>query len=187
MSTLWTLERIYARCEVDEDGCRIWQGAMTKEGRYPITQVQDASKPHGQRQVHVRRMVWELAKGKPARSGPRYVLVAECGKNRCVDEGCLQLLSKSTRLKQTAATGIFANVMHRAKVAQGRRRQSKLSDEQVSLLRARAAAGEPVDELAIEYGLSRGYAYAVIRGKNRGDFTSPFAALIPPTPHWSST
>lgn len=187
MSTPWTLERIYARCEVDEDGCRLWTGSTMKDGKYPIAQVQDATRPHGQRQVHVRRMVWELAKGKPAKSGPRYVLVAKCEKPRCVDEDCLQLLAKSTRLKQTAATGIFANVIHRAKVAEGRRRGSKLPDDQVARLKARAAAGERVDSLAIEYGVSKGYAYAVIRGTNRGDYTTPFAALIPPTPQWSRT
>ena len=40
----------------------------------------------------------------------------------------------------------------------------KLRDEQVLELRARAAAGEKVPPIAAEFGISRGAAYAIVRG-----------------------
>lgn len=170
----WSLEKIYNRC-VPDDGCMLWQGAMAAD-RYPIAQEPAPDKPHGQRQVHVRRKVFELARGTPAPAGPRYVLVATCDKARCVAEGCVQLQTKGARLRQAVKAGAFKSPAFRAKVAAGRRRDSDLSDDDVAAI---LASDEPVRVLADRYGISLGYAYAVQRGKNRRDYSSPFAALVP--------
>lgn len=166
----WTLARIYGHCD-DEDGCRLWNGALLKK-RYPICQEPAPERPHGQRQVHVRRLVWELATGAPAPAGPKYVLVARCGHERCVAEDCLVLMTKGRRLRLAAAGG--RSLAYRAKVAAGRRRGSKLSDEAVAGV---FGSEEKVEAIAARLGISVGYASALRRGEARRDYTSPFAAL----------
>lgn len=173
VNVLQSLELIYGKC-IEDGECRLWQGAMNRQ--YPIHQMKDPTKKHGQRQVHVRRRVWELAKGQQAKPGPRYVLVANCGNDRCVSEACLQVITKSKRLRQVAATGVFSSLAFRAKVSAGRRRGSELSDDAVSEIRT---SEEPVAVLAERHSLSKGYTYAVKQHRNRRDYTSPFAALLP--------
>jgi len=189
-SVLDSLERIYAKCEPEprEDGregfCMLWTGGMSSGGgrggigrRYPVAQARDETKASGQRQVHVRRRVWELSRSQPAKAGPRWVLVATCGHERCVAEDCLKLLAKGARLRQAVAKdGAFKSIAFRAKVAEGRRRESKLTDEAVAELQAGA---EPLRVLASRHGISLGYAYAVWRGEHRVDYRSPLAALLP--------
>lgn len=181
MTWSWSLEKIYGKCVADADPdqpqqppCMLWQGGMAK--KYPVLQEQDASRPHGQRQVHVRRKVFELAKGKPAPAGPRYVLVATCGKERCVAEGCLEVLTKAKRIRQVAAQGVFQTPAFRAAVAEGRRRNSDVDEATVAEIRA---STEPGRVLAARHGLSPGYVYAIKRGQHRRDYRSPFAALVP--------
>ncbi len=166
----WTLERIYAHCVDNEDGCMLWKGGMSK--RYPICQEPAPDRPHGQRQVHVRRKVWELAKGAPAPTGPKYVLVANCGHARCVAEDCLVLMTKGKRLRQAAVGG--RSLAYRAAVAAGKRRGSKLSDEAVAGV---FGSDEKVRAIAARLGISVGYASALRRGLARRNYSSPFAAL----------
>jgi hypothetical protein len=170
----WTLERIYARCEETEEGCLLWNGGMAK--RYPIAQEPAPDRAHGQRQIHVRRKVWELAKGKPAPAGPRYVLVAKCGEERCVAEDCLKLITKGERLKQAVKAGAFQSLVFRARVAAARRRNSKLSDDGAAEIRS---SNEPGHVLAARHDISAGYACAIKAGTSRRDYSSPFAALQP--------
>ena len=59
--------------------CLLWQGGMMR-GRYPVAQD-----PGTRKQFYVRRRVWELAKGKPAPAGPRFVSSASCRSLQCVD------------------------------------------------------------------------------------------------------
>lgn len=170
-----SLESIYGNCQGSpDDDCRLWRGAMAN--RYPVSTMRDDSKASGQRQVHVRRRVWELAKGQPAPAGPRYVLIATCGHDRCVSEKCLKLVTKAQRLRQAAARGAYSSPAFRAKVAAAKRAGSKLSDAGVAELQAGL---EPVRVIAQRLNLSVGYAYAVQRGEHRRDYSGPFAALVP--------
>src|SRR4051812_30368660 len=130
----WTLDRIYSRCTDDEgDGCRLWQGGMSK--RYPICQEPAPERSHGQRQVHVRRLVWQLAKGAPAPVGPKWVLMASCRDDRCVADAHLVLLTKAKRLRMEAEEN-GRSLAYRAAVAAGRRRNSDLTDADVAAIRA---------------------------------------------------
>lgn len=175
MNRPWTLERIYSKCRSEPgEPCQIWLG-MAPEG-YPRVAVRDPSYASGQRQIFVRRLVYELAKGRPAPSGRRHVLVAKCGHDLCVSEDCLQLITRSQLVQAVADTGAFASVKHRAAIAAGRRRSSHLTDEAIQQLRASAKITK---EQAAQLGISRAYAYSIRSGRSRIDYTSPFAALQP--------
>jgi hypothetical protein len=168
----WTLERIYAHCE-ESDGCMLWKGGMIKD-RYPIAQEPAPELKRNQRQIHVRRKVYELAKGHPAPSGPRWVLVAKCGEDRCVAEGCLQLMTKGKRLHLAYEQGTLLTAAHQAKVAATRRERSKLPENGAAAIRE---STEPGHVLAARHGISEGYALAIRSGARRRDHSSPFAAL----------
>jgi hypothetical protein len=136
----------------------------------------DRERPTGQRQVHVRRMVWELARGAAAPPVPKYVLVPRCGHALCVADGCLEVMTKRKRIRQAVEAGAFDSLAFRAAISAGRSRDSVLQGEGLDRLRY---GEEPVPALASELGVSLGYAYAVRSGVNRRDYTAPFAGLVP--------
>ena len=170
----WTLSKIRARCTECGD-CLLWPGGMMS-GKYPIATEAVPGQPGQQRQIYVRRRVWELAKGKAAPPSPRFVLTTRCKSLRCVAPDHLVLMSKSKRLRQAVKEGAFQSVAYRAKVSAGRRRRSKLPDDAAAQIRA---SSEPGSVLAARHGISVGHACAIKAGTARRDYSSPFAALQP--------
>lgn len=53
--------------------------------------------------------------------------------------------------------------------------EPKISERTVALIRAAAAQGERVADLARAWGISYGYTWALARGRRRGTFAAPQA------------
>jgi hypothetical protein len=72
-------------------------------------------------------------------------------------------------------TGIPLSPANRARVANGRRRKSKLNIDMVREIRA---SDEPGPLIEARYGLKKGYASVIRSGKRWQDHASPFAGLM---------
>lgn len=154
-----TLDWLHARTR-EEDGHLIWTGAM-KDGKSPTAQV--AGRVHS-----VRRLVWEVTHNVAL--GPR-IARACCGVHGCVHPDCISAVDASF-----VQRGILRSKDARMRVALGRRKASKLTDDDIKAIRA---SDLTQTELATRYGVSQQSISMYRRGVVWLDYTSPFAALIP--------
>lgn len=161
-----TLPAIRLRCR-DCGDCWQWLGAKVHQ-RHPVITIQGV-------QHYVRRLVWQLKHGKPV--PPKMRITASCDNTDCVNPEHVVARSGRQIAKRTAADGAFSTHAFRAKVALGKRRNSKLSDADVQ--RVRASTGD-VAPLADELGISKAYAYMLRSGRFRVDYSNPFAQLFTP-------
>lgn len=154
------LERILARCKED-GGCLLWQGAMA-DGSCPQMRVNRKS-------VNVRRRHYELTVG-PIPAGKVVSVTCECP--RCIRHVEPQTTSQVSR--RVAASGVFSTPAHAAKVAAGRRKNSKFSDKVFQEIRA---SDEPATVLAERLGMNHSYLCRARRGIQRKEYSSPWAGL----------
>jgi hypothetical protein len=161
-----TLDDIKARC-IEEGECWIWQGALNAGG-YPIMKAKGVRGGC----LLVRRVAISLD-GRPPK--PRQPVVTKCGDKRCCKPACMKLSTPSSVGKQAAKKGAFSSASRRSKIAESRRTNSKLTQEQVQEIRVSTESG-PV--LAARYGIVKSTVSGIKRGELRRDYTNPFAGLL---------
>jgi hypothetical protein len=161
MSGIYLMEKIRARCEENGD-CLLWPGAITTRG--PVVTLE-------QRQIQLRRVVWEDDHQKPF--PPDRVASIDCGHINCL---AAEHIIARTRAQLVARTNrLHASAGRSAKIANGKRRGSKLTDEAAEDIRTSALLPQ---ELADKHSITKAYVYMIRAGRFRRNYSSPFAGLL---------
>lgn len=161
-----TLEWLQARVKVDEHGCWVWQGHITKYGQ---PQVRITVAPYVAASMMVRRLVAKM-KFKPSqvfRVASTFMRKRQAGVMPDCSWGCCRPEHVVMRYKKTAmrpTVGRPRSMQHRLKISQARRRNSKISDETIRLILADPRPGSVV---ARELGLHPKYPSRVRKGALR--------------------
>lgn len=158
-----TLADLLARTRACGD-CLEWTGPIHRRCKAPIFNRKD-------RKVYVRREVAHLS-GKLIAGR---CVTAACRNQLCVNPDHLRVVSRAVIQRRTAASGAWTGIHIKMKVAAAKRAVSKLSQEDVRIIRMSAV---PVPELARHYGISEAYTYMILRHQSRIDYQSPFAGLL---------
>jgi hypothetical protein len=154
------IERIRLRC-VECGDCWVWKGAAV-EDKHPQIKVNG-------RVLSVRRALYEAMHGPvPA---DREV-AATCETRKCVIHAEPQTHSRIGR--RVAKTGVYANPVRCANLANSKRTGSRLDAEKVADIRY---GGETLLAVAQRYGITEGYASRIRRNLNWKEYGSPFAGL----------
>ena len=160
MSGAYLMEKIRARCEENGD-CLLWPGAITTRG--PVVTL-------NQKQIQLRRVVWEDAHQKPFPSDR--VASVDCGHINCLAD--THIIAR-TRAQLVARTNrMHASAGRNAKIANGKRRDSKLSEEAAEEIRT---SGLSAQEMAEKHSITKAYVYMIRAGHFRRNYSSPFAGL----------
>lgn len=160
-----TLETIKALCEVDGKHW-IWQFA-TRDSGAPVTR-------HAGKTVSVRRLVRELADGRPLAQGME--VVPRCNHALCVSPKCCLKTTTNGRFALAMARGAYSHdPVAVAKRMVRQRAESKYPEALID--QARTADGT-CQQVAARTGISLGYVKDIRSGKARRAFDNPFAGLI---------
>ena len=144
-------ERFLAKAQMVASGCMEWTSSMMKLG-YGHFWVDGGYK-------YAHRVSYEMHKG-PIPPG-MYVCHA-CDNRKCVNPDHLFLGTCQDNL---------ADMRRKGRQARGfQLPHTRLSDEQVSAIVARARSGEPNCVIALQYGIDRSHVSKIVHGKTR-----PFA------------
>ena len=143
--------------------CLLWTGSFV-HGTRPVVSIKN-------KKLYVKRHLLELA-GSDLR---RNCVISTCGNNTCVNPEHLLVVSRTTVLKRTAASGAFSTIAVRARVAAGKRKKSKLSQEAALEIRN---SSESIAVLAAKHGITEAYGYMIRRGRFRQDYSNPFMGLM---------
>ena len=157
--------------------CMEWASTLHGDRGHPICTAsqRDADGQRQQRQYSVRHLVWWLHHGAPPLRDRRHVVTTSCGNPLCVAIAHLVRKSRSKLNRESSQRGAWQGLAFKAKVSQARSRNSRVSDADIARIRTHEG---PLKPLAKELGISESYAYMVRNGKNRRDYTNPFAGLI---------
>lgn len=152
----WLLARV-----VERDGCLIWTGQADNGGRDPRSSIDGVK-------FYVRRAIWSaMHDGRQPPKGSH--IGVTCNQHCCVDPAHVSGRSASAALK-----GRAKSIAHRAKIAATKRAQSDLKQEKVAEILLSPLKGE--DEAA-RHGISKSMVNLIRAGKQRRDYSSPFAML----------
>lgn len=164
------IDYIRLRCDCSEDGCWEWSGAK-RQGRWPTVGLRRPDENGVIKAYHfyVRHIVYWIKHGMRPPLGEKRTLGTTCGNALCVSPEHIKILSRKHVNK-----GVPKPALHGQKVAAARRKQSKLSDEDVAAIRESDISAQ---EASILYGVTDKYIYQIRRGEWRKDYSSPFAGL----------
>lgn len=159
-------EAIRSKIELNtrESGdCLIWTGPVIQGGA-PVVTVD-------RKKLYVKRHYLQLTGMVLGKK----LATSSCANQLCVNHDHLVALTKTQLAKRTAASGAWSTPAIKARVAQGLRARSKLSQESVLAIRT---SDEPVKVLAARHDISEAYAYMIRRGDWRRDYSAtPFSGL----------
>lgn len=116
-----TIEKLRARCKVDEDGCWIWQGAYSKPkaNPWPAIYAPDFTRDQSGATMTTqlgKRAVWHIVTGKPIADG--HEVWSSCHKSGCVSPKCLRCGTRDERYAAISASGIMKHA-NNARMAAG--------------------------------------------------------------------
>ena len=162
------MDYIRLRCDVDE--CWEWRMACRKD-RGPVASFQrdDGSGKSVRLQVFVRHLVYWIVHGIRPRLGRSRVLRVSCNNPLCVSPDHIKVVQRKGLMKGIPKAGT-----HGAKIAHARRKSSKLSDENIALIRESDMSAQ---EASMLFGVTDKYIYQIRRGEWRRDYSNPFAGL----------
>ena len=157
-----TLPEILKRTKECGD-CLLWTGSFVHDVA-PVVSIKN-------KKLYAKRLVLELSGQNVTGKCVSYT----CGQITCVNPKHLTAITRAAVIKRTAATGVFSTNAVRARVAAGKRKDSKLSQEAAVEIRTSSL---PVPELAAKHGITEAYGYMIRRGRFRRDYSNPFAELM---------
>lgn len=165
MGGVRTIAGLKDRCVVDEiTGCWLWRFARNSKGapslQYP---------PLG-RVVSLGVAIGHLRTGKPPKPG--VVWHCTCETRQCANPDHRRA---GTRSSQMLAAGIKRSPQTRAKIIAGKRRTSKVSDADVSEIRASTMT---LAEISQRYNITEGYACEIRSGKRRSPLAAPGSSVF---------
>lgn len=152
------LERKTVRDEIT--GCMVWQGHASL-GAYP--QMRFGDKP-----VATRRVIFEFLRG-PIKGEKQIGVRAGC---HCL---CVDPEHLVARTKAQAGKGHQVKLATKVKIAQTRRRASRLDTATVQAIRMSPLAGKA---LAAEHQVSMSIVSRIRRGQAWREYTGPWAGLM---------
>lgn len=156
-----TVEWLHARCFADGEHL-IWKGYCSNRGTTPQASYQ-------RKRLSVRREAWKLAHDGRAPRNNCFVVPC-CGNDMCVNPGCM--VEKPRKLAQK---GYVRTPAHNAKIAEGKRKNSHLTQEDARDIRS---SNESTRAVARRYGISQKAAHLIRTGRMRRDYVaSPFDGL----------
>lgn len=158
------LQRIRSRC-IEDGGCLLWQGAMA-DGSCPSMKVDGKA-------INVRRAFYELTTRGAIPEGKHIGVLCECKR-------CLSHIGPTTTAevsKRVAAKAGYTTATHGARIAAGKRKQSRFGDDVIQTIRA-ADPEETGRNLAERMGMDVSYVCKIRRGLMRKDYANPFAGLM---------
>lgn len=159
-----TLEYIKTRCKIEGE---CWEWQTSGKVRAPSMKVKNKS-------ISPRREAWKLFNNQEV--PPGYVITHKksCGNPMCCNPEHLMKTKQVNVLVRTVKEGKLHTPAIRAKIAEAKRKSSKLSQEAA---RQVAFGDDPPEEAARKNGISTAYVYMLRRGICRKDFVNPFAGL----------
>ena len=172
-----SLDHLKERC-VECGECWEWKGAIRKRRWPTIAFRRDWGDGFSaNRQFYVRHLMYWHKHGKHPVLGRYRAITVKCGNPLCVNPDHILLQTRKQLAAKTAAAGHYKSLTRRIKLANIKRKTSKLSDEAVAEIRL--ADSRPAD-MARKHGISVTYAYMLRKGQWRKDYgaSNPFAALI---------
>lgn len=173
---LETLDTIKARCTLEGD-CWLWPKSTRPNAKPRTPNVR-----HNGKEVGVRRLVRELADGRPIPH--KLEAVARCANLLCVSPQCSMKVSTKRCRQIQIERGHLVNAASKAKRAATLSATSKYSDAVIE--QARTAPGS-VRQVAAELGMHFTYVHYLRHGKARQAHRNPFAGLLLRPSHHSTT
>lgn len=157
------LERVRLRC-IECADCLVWQGSSA-HGKHPQVRIKGRS-------ISLRKALWEEEHGRPLPAG--YEVAVTCETRNCIAH--YKAMTHKQIAKRTAATGVYANPVRKAKISATKQAQSAaLTREQVMDIRY---GGGTLQEAADRHGISRARAGQLRRGDRWKDYSNPFTGLL---------
>jgi len=156
----YLMDKIRSRC-VEEGDCLLWPGAINDRG--PVATV-------AQKQLSLRRVVWEHAHGRAWQSDR--VASVSCENANCLNHEHIVPVTRSHLVSRTNKR--HNSIARAARVAAGKRKSSKLSDAGVLDIRT---SEERTEVLAKRWDVSEAYVRMLKRNEFRHDFSSPYHQL----------
>jgi hypothetical protein len=170
-------ERFYTKVgSVNSNGCRLWLGSIAIDrGGYGM--IGTGSRAEGTFQNRrANRFALELALGRPLRSGMFALHTCDITACVCTDgDGTYEIngifRSRRGHLWEGTCEDNVADRTNKYRSATGdknggQKRLSKLSSDQVFLIRSKHAAGKSYQELADEFGVCYGTIYYIVLRKS---------------------
>lgn len=155
-----TAEWLFARVIDRGDGCLVWRGGCCNGGKDPRAKINS-------RKVNVRRAVWAALHGRQPRAD-------QIVRARCETPGCCEPSHLVSLVRSRAYSGKPKSLTHRAAIAKGKRKRSKLPQEIIPQILASPLSCKRESE---KHGISKDMVRQIRAGRLRRDYTSPFAAL----------
>lgn len=151
--------------------CDGWSWGGTLTSRYGIPVLRYRTKGV-YKSIYVRRF---LLQQQGRKLGSKNV-VTKCDNPACVNTELLEVITTSERIKRAHARqgGTFLSLASRAKIADKKRRASKLTDEAVNDIRM---SDEHRTVLMERYGITEAYYYMLRKHQYRNDYRNPFLQL----------
>ncbi|AVS68148.1 hypothetical protein C8245_23010 [Paracidovorax avenae] len=162
-SESYLLERIFNRCIETDAGCLEWQGHVEPE-RGPMFRPSSEMHP-----VSARRIVWSGIKGKRI---AKYRSI----KLACGNEACLRVEHMKSQPRLTAKRGKPISNLHRAHIAEGRRKSRAKLDLEAA--RAIRASTETVAKASKRWGVSEATISAIRLNRIWKEYDTPFAGMF---------
>lgn len=150
---LW--QRLLRGSHVDDDGCRLWDGRLTKgpRGGYGVLSINDTSE-----MTH--RTSFQIHHG-PIPPGKQ--VLHRCDKRRCIEPACLWAGTCKDNMADMAVKG---------RAARGARQHlAKLTDQQVLAIARRRGEYRAASKIAREYGVTPANIAAIWTGRSWGWLT----------------
>ena len=151
-------ERLEQNSRVDPlTGCRLWMGCVNRSGYAYL------KKPSERKNVLAHRVAWELVHGEITDG---LHVCHHCDTPRCINVEHLFLGTNADNRADSVAKGRQASGTRCGDRRGEKNANARLTDEIVSVLRARKAGGERTAALAAEVGVRREHLWRVLTGRN---------------------
>jgi hypothetical protein len=159
-----TLEYIKSKCRMVGE---CWEWNTKSKYRAPAMNIKGKT-------LSPRREAWKLHRNQDIPSG--YVITHKktCGNPMCCNPEHLIRVKKLDVMVRTVSEGKLHTPAIRAKIAESKRKNSKLSQEAAKEI---AYGDDPTEEAAAKHGISTAYVRMLRKGLFRKEFANPFAGL----------
>lgn len=148
-------ERFWSRVSKTEEtaACWLWIGSRLPKGYgrfYPAVKVG----------LYAHRVSWEIANGRPVPEG-LHVMHA-CDNPSCVNPAHLSVGTRSDNMRDAVSKGRAKHCERFGEQAP----RAKLSNADVSAIKRRLLAGEAQNDVALEFGVTRGAITHIATGRS---------------------
>jgi hypothetical protein len=145
----WEFLKSRCHCETRDDGCWLWKEGVNRDG-YPTMSHED-------KETNVARKMFEMFYGK----APPPMLVRKCQRRRCIRPEHMTPHSRAAAARKQAREGRMASTARRRAASLASKPGAKLDWDQVRDMRKRLNAGESVNAVATDYGMSPMTVYKI--------------------------